>query len=316
MLGIDIGTAAIKLALMRRRRRAWCLQAYAVQPLQNAANDGGRLDGVDLRASLKAALAQLPQPSTLWPLPKNARLAAMALDGTEAMTRVVRLDSGLTQQEIENRVALEAEQYLPFPLEQACLDFCRLPQGNEAGQPVMLVACRRERIVERMDLLMGLGIRPVTLDLDALALCRAANLMALPAPQILLDLGAEGFRLHAYDNGCLVYSRSHASTPVSVSEADASIGGDDLAALAQEVRRAIQLFLMSTACKGRAEITLVGGLAACPGLAQSIASASGSPVSLSQPPSEVIAHARIDPGQWRAVAPQLSLACALAMRVA
>lgn len=295
MLGIDIGVAAIKLAVMRRQRRGWCLQACVVQPLPDDPIDNSGLNSSVVCETLKTALTRLPA---------RAREAAVAVASADAVTRTLRLDAGLSDQDIENRVAVEAGRHLPFSLSEASMDFCRLPDAGDTrlpGQDVLLVACRREEVVQRVNLLQACDIRAAAVDVDALALSRFIGGTDPTTAQIVLDLGASGFRLHAFAQGRLLYSRSHQAGPAP-------------APLEQEIRRAIQLFLISTACEQEVLITLVGGQAAQPGLASAIATVCGSPVSLMSPPVHLTTHARIASTPWQASVAQLSLACALAMR--
>lgn len=295
MLGIDIGVAAVKLALMRRQRCGWCLQACVVQPLPDDTVANGGLNCSAVRDTLITALTRLPA---------RAREAAVAVASADAITRTIRLDDRLNDQDIENRIAIEAGQHLPFSLSEASMDFCRLPDTGDArlpGQDVLLVACRRDEVVKRVDLLQACDIRAVVVDVDALALSRFIGDTDPATAQIVLDLGAGGFRLHAFVQGRLLYSRNHQAGPAPT-------------LLVQEIRRAIQLFLISTACEQEVIITLVGGLAAQPGLATGIATVCGSPVSLMPPPADLITHARVASTPWLASVPQLSLACALAMR--
>lgn len=308
MLGIDIGVAAIKLAAMRWRRRRWCLQACVVQPLPDGRADCGEPDPGALQECLTTALARLSVPG---------RDAAVALSCPDAITRTVSLDADLSDQEMENRMAIAAEQHLPFPLSDANLDFCQLPAGDTAGssgpfveQDVLLVACRRKLVEQRVALLEEAGIRAVVVDLDGLALGRLAGAMAPGAAQVILDLGACGFRLHAFAQGRLLYSRNHhvGVLPVTMTESD------QVSRLVQEIRRAIQLLLISAACDQDITITLAGGRAALPALATRIAAVCGRPVDRIQLPSEVVPHTRLAAAQWHGSVPQLALACALAMR--
>ena len=314
MLGVDIGCGAIKLALMDRRGGNWCLRAYAVQCLPKCSSDSALLDSAAARDGLAAALKQLPG---------KVHKAAVALNCNEAITRTTRLDAGLQDQDIENELAVDADEHLPFPLSDASMDFCRLGERVDAqglGQEVFWVACRHERLAQRVRLLTGLGLHPAVVDLDALALSRIAGEQSTNTPHVVLDLGASGFRLHAFAGGRLLYSRCHQLTePMSGDVLSGSVPQPQpdksrATKLAQEIRRAVQLFLISTACQELFSISMVGGLASLPGLAAAISESCGRPVKLLSPPSIIRPHPRMELAQWRALAPQLLLACALAMR--
>lgn len=322
MLGIDIGHGAIKLAVMTRKRRGWYLRALAVQPLppgagsiraqDNAARQNCLLESTSVREAIASALRQLPVAR---------RKAALALSCADAITRTIRLDTGLSEQEVENQLAVQAEQHLPFPLAEASMDFCRLPQitgGSVSGQDVLMVACRHERVAQFVRLLSGLGVNAQAVELDALALYRIAAQQPSRAPNLLLDMGSGGFRLHAFAGGRLLYSRAHQwaeavsgeSYPLALSQSDLT----QVPRLTQEIKRAVQLFLISTACKELASISLAGGVASMPGLKAGISQACGRSAGLLQLPSGISMHPSIKLSRWRAQSPQLSLACGLAMR--
>lgn len=312
MLGVDIGVAAIKLAVMRRQRRGWCLQACAVQPLPCGMPDHCGPDSDIVGDALKRGLGALPV---------RVRDAAVAVASADAITRTISLEPGLRGQDIDNRLAIAAEQHLPFSLSEASMDYCRLPGHGDARMPeqdALLVACRRTEITRRVTLLEACGLRAVVADLDALALARIIGEQSPNTMQVVLDLGAGGFRLHAFAQGRLQYSRAHQAGVASV--AGPSALSSQVAepaparSLVQEVRRAIQLFLISTACEQEVVIKLVGGQAAQPGLAAAISSACGRPVTPVQPLADLTIHARVAPAAWLASVPQLALACALAMR--
>jgi len=174
----------------------------------------------------------------------------------------------------------------------------------------LLVASRRADVEQRVALLGEAGIRAVVVDLDGLALGRLVRAMTPGTVQVILDLGAGGFRLHAFAQGRLFYSRYHhvGVLPVTMTESD------PVARLLQEIRRAIQLLLISATCDQAINVTLVGGRAALPGLVTRIAQACERPVERVQLPADVVAHPRLAAVHWQGSVPQLALACALAMR--
>ena len=309
MLGIDVGATAIKLAIMRRQRRRWHLQACVVQPLPE--HTGGYCDANStvVLDTLKMALASLSV---------KAREAAVAVASADAIIRTIELDGGLSEQEIENRLAIEAGQHLPFPVSDASMDFCRLPGGNNTRASrldVLLVACRREEVERRVALLRSCDIRTAVVDLDALAFYRLIGDEGPDVTEVILDLGAGGFRLHAFAQGRLLYSRSHQAGIRAGAPSSQIAEPESEPRLVQEIRRAIQLFLISTACEHEITIKLAGGAAANPGLAAGISAACGRPVSAVQTLPGNSSHARVAPGRRHTSLPQLALACGLAMAV-
>ncbi len=201
------------------------------------------------------------------------------------------------------------------------MDFCRLPDHGRACRPdqdALLVACRRTEVMRRVALLEQCDLRAVVVDLDALALSRVVGDAGPDTVQVVLDLGACGFRLHAFAQGRLLYSRTH-QAGVSSLAGPAALSSQvaepaPVSGLVQEIRRAIQLFLISTACEQEVIIKLAGGQAVLPGLTDGISTACGRPVSRVQMLPDLTVHARVRQAFWQASVPRLSLACALAMR--
>ena len=111
----------------------------------------------------------------------------------------------------------EVEQHIPFDVTDVNLDFRILPSGNEPGgqMDVRLVAARKARIADRTSLLTAAGLRPVVVDIDALALANAfeaAHGLA-EVPIALVDIGVSTMTVNIVANGVTVFQRTVASGP-------------------------------------------------------------------------------------------------------
>jgi type IV pilus assembly protein PilM len=95
----------------------------------------------------------------------------MALPPSAVITKKIILPGGLTDQELEMQVESEANQYIPFPLDEVSLDFCMVgPSANSAGDvEVLIAASRREKVQDRQGLAEAAGLKPVIVDVESYA---------------------------------------------------------------------------------------------------------------------------------------------------
>lgn len=181
LLGVDINDTAVRLVELGRSGGAYTVNAYAAEYLPaHAVIDSAIVDLDAVGQTLCRALAQAQT---------RLRLAAVAVAGSSVMTRRVEMDAGLGDGEMECRLRREADQYIPYPLEDLAIDFQRL--GPSADDPervdVLLVACLREQVEAREAVLALAGLVARIVDVEAFALARAgAQALAgvTPGPQV------------------------------------------------------------------------------------------------------------------------------------
>ncbi|WP_174244852.1 type IV pilus assembly protein PilM [Pseudomonas sp. S35] len=169
LLGIDINDTAIKVVELGRSTAGYSVQAYATHELPpHAVVDGTLQDLEGVGHALRVAVARLLT---------SARGAAVAVSGPSVIARLVELDAGLTDDEMTWMIQMEAEQYIPYPLDEMAIDF--QVQGPSARNPgrveVLLVACLREHVEAREAVLALAGLVPQVVDVEAFALARASR---------------------------------------------------------------------------------------------------------------------------------------------
>ena len=140
----------------------------------------------------------------------SARDTAVALSGQAVLTKTLRLPR-MRDKELAEAMQWEAEPHIPFDMADVNLDFRVLPSGNAAGgqMDVLLVAARKARVAERAALLSAAGLRPVVVDVDALALANAfeaAHGLA-EGPIALVDIGASTMTVSIVANGAATFPR-------------------------------------------------------------------------------------------------------------
>ncbi|EFQ65641.1 type IV pilus assembly protein PilM [Pseudomonas sp. FP597] len=169
LLGIDINDTSLKLVELGRSAAGYSIQAYATQDLPaHAVVDGAVLDIDGVARALTAALSRLQSP---------ARGAAVAVTGPSVITRVVELQAGLNDDEMAWVIQMEAEQYIPYALDDVAIDF--QVQGRCAQNParveVLLAACLKAQVESREAVLALAGLVPRVVDIEAFALARASG---------------------------------------------------------------------------------------------------------------------------------------------
>lgn len=198
LLGVDIGQDAVRVIELVRRRGSLSCRHCGSAPLAPGIILEGNIEDLP---GLAAALRQACRDSG-----SECLRVALAMPATALITHAIRLPAGLSEEQLEILVELEAAQYMPFALEDANLDFFILgPAPALAGQggqeiDVLLVAARRASVQRRLDAAKAAGLLAVVMDSEALALQAA---MAQGGWQTLPDGGAAyqlawGLALHRF----------------------------------------------------------------------------------------------------------------------
>lgn len=169
VLGVDIQDTGIRLIELGRSPAGYCVQSYAMQTLPaQAVVDSSMLDLDGVGQALSQALARLRS---------SARQAAVAVSGPSVITRVIELEAGLSEEEMTWMIQMEADQYIPYPLDEMALDFqVRGPSAqNLARVDVLLAACHKAEVDARVAVLSLAGLVPTVVDVEAFALARACS---------------------------------------------------------------------------------------------------------------------------------------------
>ena len=160
LLGIDISSSSVKLVeLGRDKAGALVLERCAIEPLERGWITDGNIEKFD---EVAEALRRLVKKSGT-----RTKNVALALPPSAVITKRISLPGGMTEQELEVQVESEANQYIPFSLEEVSLDFCVIgPTKNSPGDvDVIIAASRREKVQDRQGLAEAAGLKPVILDI-------------------------------------------------------------------------------------------------------------------------------------------------------
>jgi type IV pilus assembly protein PilM len=169
VLGVDIHEAGIKLIELGRSATGYTIEGYATQGLSaHAVVDGTLLDLEGIGQALRQALARLRT---------SVRQAAVAVVGPSVITRVIEMDAGLSDEEMVWMIQMEADQYIPYPLDDVAIDFqVRGPSIQDPRRvEVLLAACLKEQVEARAAVLVLAGLVPQVVDIEGFALERASR---------------------------------------------------------------------------------------------------------------------------------------------
>lgn len=340
LLGIDISSTSVKLLELSRSGGRYKVEAYAVEPLPPNAvveKNIAELEGVGQALSRVVAKARTA-----------VKTAAVAVAGSAVITKTIEMDGGLSDDELENQLKIEADQYIPYPLEEVAIDF--EVQGTSARNAdrvdVLLAACRKENVEVREAALALAGLTAKVVDVEAYALERAFGLLgqqlggnADELTVAVVDIGATMTTLSVLHHGRTIYTREQLfggrqlteeiqrRYGLSVEEAglakkqgglpddyDSEVLQPFKDAVVQQVSRSLQFFFAAGQFNDVDYILLAGGTASIPDLDRLIQQKIGTPTLVANPFADMVLSGKVNAGALASDAPALMIACGLAMR--
>jgi type IV pilus assembly protein PilM len=341
VIGLDISSSSVKLVeLDQTVSGEYVLERFASEPFDKGWITDGQIEKFD---EVAGAVKRVLQKSGT-----KTRHAVLAMPQSAVITKKIMLPAGLREEEMEIRVESEANQYIPFSLDEVSLDFSVIgPRPTSAGDvEVLIAASRKDRVQDRQGLAEAAGLKPVVLDIEShasrLAMSRVVS--ALPnegrdALVALFELGADTTSLKVLRDDELLYDRDQAlggsqltqlisrQYGFSFEEAEARKLSTELPedyentilapfvdSLSQEIGRALQYFFTSTPHHKVHYVMLSGGTATLPGLKDRVTELTGFASSVVNPFENMQLAAAVRESRVRREAPSYLTACGLAMR--
>ena len=339
LLGIDISSTSVKLLELSRQGNGYRVEAYAVEPLPAKAvieKNIAELDGVG------QALARV-----LVKARTDLKYVAVAVAGSAVITKTIEMDAGLTDDEMEDQLKIEADQYIPYPLDDVAIDF--EVQGASTRNPervnVLLAACRKENVEVREAALALAGLTARVVDVEAYALERSFGLLKIQQGGAqgrlvaVVDVGATMTTLSVLLEGRIIYTREQLFGGRQLTEAiqrryGLTVGQAGLAkrqgglpddyvgevvqplreGLVQQVWGSLQFFFASGQDSAVDQILLAGGTASIPGLERLIEQQLGTPTLVANPFCDMTLGSKVNAVALASDAPALMIACGLALR--
>jgi type IV pilus assembly protein PilM len=340
ILGLDISSTSVKLLELEKDGNNYRVQSLAVEPLpDNAVVEKNFQDVEAIGETIQKAVKRSGT---------KAKLAAVAVAGSAVITKIINMPANLSESELEQQIQLEADQYIPYPLEEINLDFEVI--GPTANNPesvdVLLAASRSENIETRTDALDIGGLTAKIVDVEAYTVENVAPLLTAQMEDggkdkiiAVIDIGATMTSLNVIENGNLIYTREQNFGGKQLTEEimrryglayeeagrlKKSGGLPDnyipevlepfKETIAQQVSRFLQFFYTSGQHNSVDLIALAGGCASIPGIDELVESQLGIQTVIANPFANMSLSSKVNPQALSKDAPSLMIACGLALR--
>lgn len=340
MVGVDIGSREVKAILLAETPDGYQVDGVGKVPLpRGAVVDREIKDPIAVGTAMAQLRAQLP---------KDVKFGAASVSGSTVMTKVIQMDGSLSDEELEAQIEIEADNLIPYPLEEVNIDFQTLNiNDNDAGKvDVLLAACRSDNVDSRVDALDSAELDAKVIDIEGYALGRSAKLVAKQVPggltgQVvaLVDLGASMTTFSIVDNGETVFIREQAFGGeqftqsilsyygMSYDEAEAAKVNNELprnyvfevlapfqTQLLQQIRRTLQIYCNASGKEKVDCLILSGGSAAIEGLTTLLSNELSIPVEIANPFTGSVTVKESLRRQLESDFPRYMVACGLALR--
>jgi type IV pilus assembly protein PilM len=340
LLGLDISSTSVKLLELSKANDRYRVESYGVEPLPpNAVVEKNISDVEGVGEAIKRLVSRAKGSS---------KFAAVAVAGSAVITKTIEMESSLSDDEMENQITLEADQYIPYPLDEVAIDFevQGLSERNPDQVEVLLAACRKENVELREAALELGGLKARVVDIEAHAMKRAFELIkrqlgrnAEDLVVAIIDIGATMTTLSVLADNKSIYTREQLFGGKQLTEEiqrryglsfeEAGLakkqGGlpDDYEeevlqpfkeAVLQQVTRSLQFFFSSSQYDDVDYIVLAGGTASIDGLSEMIESKLGTPTVIANPFVDMSLASKVDANALANDAPAMMIACGLAMR--
>lgn len=340
MLGLDISASSVKVLELSRQGEHYRVERYAVEPMpQNAMVESTITEVEQVSDTVGRAVKKSGS---------KCKHVAVAVAGSHVISKVIQMPFNLNDNELHQQIELEADRYVPYPLDEVNMDFARLGATDAANeqQNVLIAACRKEIVDDYLAVAHGAGLQPLVVDVETYAMENAYSLIASQMPGggmektvAIFDVGGTASTINVMHNARSVYTRSHPFGGRQLTEeiqrryglsfdeaglAKKQGGLPDnyqtdvlrpfMEAMCQEILRALQFFYSSSAFNSVDQVLLAGGCAQIAGIDELVGSRVGVPTAIANPFAAMSLASRVKPQLLANDAPSLMVSCGLAMR--
>lgn len=341
LVGLDIGSSAIKCAQLKESKGRYFLQKLGVKPLEpEVIVDGTVMD----EGRVVSAIQELFDEVKV----KNKQVA-ISISGHAVIVKKISLPP-MPDEELEGQVRLAAEQYIPFDINEVNIDFHVLPfdqpEEQQGDMSVILVAAKKDKINELTELVKSAGLTPMIMDVDAFAI---ENMHAINYPVMqdettaLVNVGASVMNVNIVRAGASLFTRDiplggnryteaiQREIGLSYEEAEDGKKGEQTGQasgsslnsvidgingeVASEIARTVDYFKTSTSNAELNRVLVCGGVAKARGLIQQLGDRMQVPVEVADPFAEIdVSGCGLDPDQLADLAPSAAVSVGLALR--
>ena len=341
LFGLDLSSSAVKMVeLVDAGKSGYRVERYAIEPLARDCVVDGNISNLEaVTDSVRRCHARMGT---------RTKHVAMAVPSGAVISKKIIVPAALREEELEAQVESEANQYIPFALEEVNLDFQVLGPSPTSPdeQEVLIAATRKEKVEDRVAVADSAGLKALVMDVESFAQQTALSLVVQALPGggkdqnvAVVDVGANVMNVAVLRNEQSIYTREQAfggnqlthdivsRYGMAPEEAESAKRSGELPDdfetevmkpfmenLSMEVQRALQFFFTSTQYHAVDHILLAGGSAVIPGLDEVVRTRTQVPTSVANPFALMQASPKIQLKRLMSDAPSLIVACGLAMR--
>jgi len=202
VVGLDIGSSAVKAVEIKPAGKGYKVVAFGTEPVPpDSIVDGAIIDSSAVADAIKRLFSNKAF--------KTKEVAA-SLSGNAVIVKKISLPA-MSEAELGESIQWEAEQYIPFDIQDVNLDYQILNAAGEGGQmDVLLVAAKKEKIADYTGVISQAGRTPVIVDIDAFALQNAFEVnYGFDAREVvvLLNAGASAININILTGDVSVFTR-------------------------------------------------------------------------------------------------------------
>ncbi len=209
VIGLDIGSTSVRLLQLSSQGSGYRVEHFAMEPLaegvvvEKAVRDVEAVAEAITRAIRVAGI--------------RAKSCAIAVSGSAVFTKTISLPADLAEADIESQVQIEANQYVPYPLDEVSLDFEVLGPSarNEDLIDILLAASKSENVENRQDAIEAANLKAKVVDVEAFAIANAFELIrkrdgiGRSEAVGLFDIGHDLSTLLIIKGERVIYTREH-----------------------------------------------------------------------------------------------------------
>jgi len=339
VIGIDIGSYSVKIAQIEERGKDLVMTKFGMKELPpEVIVDGTVMD----QSQVVSVINDVVQDMQL-----KARDVCTSVSGHSVIVKRISLPE-MSEEELAESITWEAEQYIPFAIEEVNLDFQILGPSDLVGantMDVILVAAKKDKINDYVTIVVESGLNPFIMDVDAFALENMFEVNYEIEPgrvDALVNVGAEVMNINVLKDGVSAFTRDssvggkmysetlqkelgvgsdtaeslirgHEAGGVTLEQAQDVIAGvnDDIVS---EVGRTLDFFRATTGIDSINRIMLSGGTAMVGGLVDLIGERLDIPVEVVNPFRNIMLDPSVDADLVKKNAPALAVVAGLALR--
>jgi type IV pilus assembly protein PilM len=203
VVGLDIGSSAVKAVELKASGRTYRVSAYAAESVPpDSIVDGAIIDAVSVADAIRRVFDRAGT---------RTRDVAASLSGNAVIVKKISLPV-MTEAELSESIRWEAEQYIPFDIQDVNLDH-QILEGHDPTKgtmDVLLVAAKKDKINDYSGVIAQAGRQPAVIDVDAFAIQNAFEVNYDVEPgvvTVLMNIGASAVNINIVSGASSVFTR-------------------------------------------------------------------------------------------------------------